>query len=135
MECRAEVIVLDTHAWLWWVAAPEHLSQVARHVIDDEDRVGVCSMSCWEVVMLERHGRLRLDRDPASWVRPALGNERVETLDLDSEIAVAAALLDSELFPGDPADRVIYATARARDARLVTRDGAMREFDATATIW
>lgn len=61
------MIVLDTHAWLWWVAAPERLSRVARHAIDDEHRIGVCTMSCWEVVMLERRGRLRLDRDPATW--------------------------------------------------------------------
>ncbi len=48
--------------------------------------------------------------------------------------ATEAALLGDE-FPSDPADRLIYATARSEGAALVTRDSTLREFDPRATIW
>ena len=54
---------------------------------------------------------------------------------LTPEVAVAAALLDGHGFPGDPADRFIYATAQAERARLVTRDETIRAFDARNTVW
>jgi len=67
------------------------------------------------VIVLDTHAWLRLASDPRDagpWVRQALAPERVETLLLRPGIAVAAALLDDGSFPGDPADRVIYATSR-----------------------
>jgi PIN domain nuclease of toxin-antitoxin system len=48
---------------------------------------------------------------------------------------VAAGLLDSRAFPGDPIDRLIYATARAANAPLVTRDEAIRAYDPRSTLW
>ena len=38
-------------------------------------------------------------------------------------------------FPGDPADRMIYATARAEGADLVTRDRRLRDYDPRGTLW
>lgn len=129
------MIVLDTHAWLWWLTAPEHLSEQARAAIDEAPSVGVSTMSAWELAMLAVRGRISLDRDIGLWVRQALAQARVEVLAPSAAIAVAAALLDSRSFPGDPVDRLIYATARATDARLVTRDRAIRAFDPVATLW
>ena len=135
MERHRGVIVLDTHAWLWWLTAPEHLSEQARAAIDEAPSVGVSTMSAWELAMLAVRGRISLDRDIGLWVRQALAQARVEVLAPSAAIAVAAALLDSRSFPGDPVDRLIYATARATDARLVTRDRAIRAFDPVATLW
>jgi PIN domain nuclease of toxin-antitoxin system len=135
VERHRGVIVLDTHAWLWWLTAPEHLSEQARAAIDEAPSVGVSTMSAWELAMLAVRGRISLDRDIGLWVRQALAQARVEVLAPSAAIAVAAALLDSRSFPGDPVDRLIYATARATDARLVTRDRAIRAFDPVATLW
>jgi PIN domain nuclease of toxin-antitoxin system len=129
------VIVLDTHAWLWWLTAPERLSEAAREAIDQAPSVGVCTLSAWELAMLAARGRISLDRDIGQWVRQAFAQARVEALAPSPEIAVAAALLDSRAFPGDPIDRLIYATARSINARLVTRDQAVRAFDPEATLW
>jgi PIN domain nuclease of toxin-antitoxin system len=129
------VIVLDTHAWLWWTAAPEHLSLSARREIDEATRVGVSSLSAWEIATLVRRGRIALDRDVRLWVRQALAQPRVVALMPSTDIAIAAALLDPDTFPGDPIDRMIYATARDAGAVLVTRDRALRAFDDHNTIW
>jgi PIN domain nuclease of toxin-antitoxin system len=129
------VIVLDTHVWLWWMAAPERLSGRARQVIEQAPTIGVSTLSAWEIAMLTAHGRISLDRDVGSWVRQALSESRVEALAPSAEVAVAAGLLDSRSFPGDPIDRLIYATALAAPAPLVTRDGGIRAFDEETTIW
>ena len=44
------------------------------------------------------------------------------------EIAVTAGMLDGKEFPGDPADRMIYATARAAGLALATRDERLRAY-------
>jgi PIN domain nuclease of toxin-antitoxin system len=129
------VIVLDTHVWLWWLAQPDRLSVRARQAIDGASRIGVCAFSAFEVAMLALRGRISLDRDASVWVRQALAVPRVETLALSADVAVAAALLDRDDFPGDPVDRIIYATARAARARLVTRDRAIRAFDQRLALW
>jgi PIN domain nuclease of toxin-antitoxin system len=76
-----------------------------------------------------------LDRDVGLWVKRALAEERVEPLVPGVEIALGAGLPDARGFPGDPADRFIYATARAVDAPLVTRDARIRAFAPSATLW
>lgn len=85
--------------------------------------------------MLAVRGRVSFDRDVSRWVRQALSRPGVEVLALAPRAAVAAALLEGEGFVGDPADRLIYATAREEGARLVTRDSRLRGFDPRGTIW
>ncbi len=85
--------------------------------------------------MLVARGRISLDRDVSVWVSQALAGERVESLAPSTEVAVAAALLDARSFPGDPVDRMIYATARSSGATLLTRDSAIRAFDSASTLW
>jgi PIN domain nuclease of toxin-antitoxin system len=129
------MIVLDTHAWLWWIAEPTRLSPTARRAIDEADTIGVSAVSAWELTMLVARRRISLDRDVSAWVRQALGPARVTPHPLTADVAVAAGLLDARGFPGDPADRFIYATAQASRARLVTRDEAIRGFDPRTAVW
>jgi len=109
--------------------------EAGHGAIEDEGSVGVSAVSCWEVVTLAERGRIELDRDSRRWVRAALGLEGVRALPLGPEAAVAAGLLPREGFPGDPADRMIYATARIAGVRLATKDRALRRFDGTGTLW
>lgn len=129
------MIVLDTHTWLWWMSAPERLSTTARETIAEASSIGVSTLSAWEVAMLTSRKRISLDREVSLWVRQALAEPRVEPLPPSAEVAVAAGLLDTKGFPGDPIDRLIYATARALDAHLLTRDAAIRTFDPAMTVW
>jgi PIN domain nuclease of toxin-antitoxin system len=115
--------------------APERLSVAAVEAINDARRVGIPAISCFEVSRLAARGRMRLDRGSAAWIVQALGNPRVEVFDVNPEIAQAAGELDQKRFPGDPIDRLIYATAREVGADLVTADKRIREFDPQRTIW
>ena len=84
------MIVLDTHAWIWWTASPARLSNRARARIDAAAELGVCAISVWELGILVARGRLVLDRDVLVWARQALAIPRVALLPLTPEIAVAA---------------------------------------------
>lgn len=128
------MIVLDTHAWIWWAAAPAKLSARARAAAESADEIGVSAISPWEVATLIAKKRLELDRDVLVWVRQALALPRVGLLPLTPEIAVASTRLPSD-FPGDPADRILVATARAHGAALVSKDASFRRVPDVKTVW
>jgi PIN domain nuclease of toxin-antitoxin system len=56
------VIVLDTHAWVWWVHGDDQLTQAQIDAIEanEVDVIGVSAISCWEVAKLVERGRLEL---------------------------------------------------------------------------
>lgn len=129
------MIVLDTHAWLWWCDDPGRISSRARAAIEAESEVGVSAISCYELAALSARGRLDLDPDARTWIADALADPVTVLLAVDAETATAGAELPRGEFPGDPADRMIYATARVRGVPLVTRDEALRAFDPRGTVW
>ncbi len=115
-------ILLDTHALVWLAFADARLGPRARSLIDatlKDDAVFVSAISFFEVATLSRRGRLRLYEGAATWRRAVLQRGITEA-PLVGEVAIAAADLDG--LPGDPADRIITATAIVRDATLVTAD-------------
>jgi len=120
-------VVLDTHAWLWWESSPSRLGRAGRARIESAATIGVAAISAWEVAMLDARGRISLDRPVLGWIRQALGTPRVRLHPLSPEIAVAAATLSG--MGGDPADRMIYATAVAADATLISKDRRLTAFD------
>lgn len=127
------MIVLDTHSWLWWWAEQDGLSRKARHHIEKADAIGISAISCWEVAMLVRKGRIDLDYPAGFWVDVALSAPRVSLLQLTPSIAVAAAELEWD--NGDPSDRIIVATAMVHDAPLVTKDRRIHTFPGVRAIW
>lgn len=128
------MIILDTHAWIWWLSAPERLSKSAAREIRSAKRVGVSAISCMEVATLAARGRIELDRDPLDWMLAALELPRVELLPLSPAVAVRSATLDPD-FHGDPADRILVASTLLESARLVTKDGKIREYLKSESIW
>jgi PIN domain nuclease of toxin-antitoxin system len=129
------LIVLDTHAWVWWAGETGDLSAAASEAISAADRIGVCTISCWEVAMLVQRGRLALSLDVEAWVAAALAIPRVLAIGLDARTATRAGSLDRDGFPGDPADRIIYATALEQGTRLLSRDQRISGFDPARVLW
>ena len=126
--------IADTHAWFWWVSGSENLSARGRHALDEADVIGISAISCWELSMLVAKQRLGLDREPLTWIKQALALPRVRLLPLSPEICVRAAHLGRD-FHGDPADRMIAATAFEARAELVTKDRQIRAWKKIQTVW
>lgn len=133
------MILLDTHALLWWQAGGRRLSQRASREIARAEAVLVSPISCWEITMLAEKRRIALDRPIYTWVRDLFGQEHIELASLSPQAAVGAGLLPSAGFRGDPADALLYATARELVVPLVTKDTNMRSFARATkdvrTIW
>jgi len=128
------VIVLDTHAWIWWVSEPAKLGRVARQEIHRAKKIGVPAICCLEVATLAARNRITLDRPPVQCLHDALALPRVDLLAITPAVAVKAAELPA-LFPGDPADRLVAATAILESALLITKDERMHKAAIVRTAW
>lgn len=128
------MIVLDTHAWVWWATESKQLSLRARRAIADSDEIGICVISCWEVAMLVEKGRLGFNLLTQLWIERALEFPALKLLPLTPAISTLAAALPAP-FHGDPADRMIVATCLKNDAPLVTKDRMLRRWRVLTTIW
>lgn len=129
------MIVADTHVWIWWVSEPERLSARARVALTYSQEVGICPISIWEISTKCSKGRLSFDRDLDLWVRQALARPECKLLDLSPKIAVLAGQLGDYGFHGDPADRMIAATAMCHGVELVTKDQSIHDFAEVRTVW
>ena len=128
------MIVLDTHAWVWWATSSQILSKNAAKAIHGARTVYVSAISCWEVAMLVAKGRLVFDRDVELWLNLALKLPGVELAPLSPRIAVRSARL-GEGFLGDPADCVIVATALEYGCAIVSKDERIRSYPRVRVVW
>jgi len=129
-------VLLDTHVWLWWLLGSDRLQKRERTALDrlaSRAELRLAAVSLWEAQMLHVKGRLVLDRPFDVWIREAAGAAVIEIAPLDVEVVIALDGLPAS-FHGDPADRLIVATARAHRIPLATYDRAIRKSRA-ATIW
>ena len=128
------MILLDTHAWIWWVSDAGRLGKKAARAIRSARAIGIAAVSCWEFATLVEKGWVSLDRSPLDWIEASLALPGVELLPLTPAVAVRAAQL-GPVFPGDLADRLIAATALIQSASLVTKDERLHEVPFLPTIW
>ena len=130
------MIVLDTHAIIFDALIPKRLSPRARKAIEAaaEDRQLACSdISLWEIAMLVARGRLDPAMDARQFLDDVIAARSIQVLAITPEVAV---LSQSDTFGhGDPADRLIAATAQCFRAPLVTSDERLRALKDIATIW
>lgn len=116
------LIVLDSHIWFWWINMEHHrLPSTLLDDIDHAERVGVSPVSCFELALAHRKGRLELSPSPSEWFSRALADSGVELLPFTPEISVRATGLSD--IHRDPFDRIIIATAVELDGMLASVDG------------
>jgi PIN domain nuclease of toxin-antitoxin system len=118
-------LILDTHVWFWLAVGDKTLlkRQEVKQLIPTlaTRPLYLASISLWEIAMLESKGRIALKSSCTSWLEKAIQKTRVHVLELTPAMAADSAALPGE-FHGDPADRMITASARSSEAVLLTRD-------------
>jgi PIN domain nuclease of toxin-antitoxin system len=127
-------VLLDTHVVHWWSAEPKRVSAPARKTLENADELVVAAISWYELAWLAKHERIVVNIPIRSWLQGLAAQLR--TIGVTPAVADTAVALPSS-FPGDPSDRLIYATAIEHGLGLVTKDRAIRDHDRprSLTIW
>jgi PIN domain nuclease of toxin-antitoxin system len=128
------MILLDTHAWVWWSAGSPRLSSPAQRAIAGSDELGVSVMSCWEVAMLVSGQRIGFNIDVQEWIDLALQRPRVRLIPVDPRIAVLSTRLPGAFHP-DPVDRLLVATCLTYGVPLVSKDRRIASWGHISVIW
>lgn len=119
------MLILDTHIWIWAINGDEKiqksgfLNQIQKSV--KNNTIFISAISLWEVAMLVSKGRLILSENTLAWINNASSAPGLSVQPLTPEIAFESTILPDN-FHGDPADRLIVATARVLNATLLTFD-------------
>jgi PIN domain nuclease of toxin-antitoxin system len=124
------LILLDTHVLVWLVQGDSKLggkAQDALRKVVAEEGVLVSAISIWEVSMLAAKGRLILGRPTGQWVGSTLALPGIGLAPIEPMAAVEAGALPDSIH-GDPADRIIIATARALTCPIATADRAILDY-------
>ena len=119
-------LLLDTHAFLWFVAGDRRLSVTARRALDDAKAKPLLSVaSVWELAIKSSLGRLELPESLDRYLARKLStNLRLLPLELSHVVAVERLPFHHQ----DPFDRVLVAQALSEGLPIVTRDAAFRKY-------
>lgn len=129
-------VVLDTHVWIWWLTPESPLSTSEREALDaaaENRELHLAAISLWEAQVLHARNRIELPVPFREWISRATDERMLTLLPLGVEVVIEADSLP-RAFHGDPADRLIVATARAHAMPLATHDSAIRRSRAVA-LW
>ena len=128
----------DTHILLIWADDPSRLSAPASAALDlgiQSARLACSDISLWEIAMLYTRGRInnRAGVSPTTYMQDILISMAMTVLPITAEIA---ELSQSAVFShGDPADRLIAATALVNRAALITADEKLHAIPNLRCIW
>lgn len=121
-------LLLDTHVWIWLMLGDERLHLSFRRAVEqykEKEFIFISAISVWELGMLVERKRIQLEIDCLDWVEQALAN--IDLLPLTPRIAIQSTRLP-ETPHGDPADRILIATAHEYNAILVTHDQKILDY-------
>jgi PIN domain nuclease of toxin-antitoxin system len=124
-------LLLDTHAYFWWVRNDPNLSFRAREQIA-ESEVILSSVTALELAIKSRLGKWPGAAEVLADIPAAIVEESLTPLPVTIEHARLAGSMAGR--HRDPFDRVLAAQARIEDVALVTADPAFQEF-AIPTVW
>ncbi len=131
------MIVADTHIIIWDALKPEKLSENAKEAFsraNSRDGIIFCEISLWEIAMLLKKSRIRVNASYQEFIRLVMASNRYVLHGITPEIAELSTQFGPDVTK-DPADRIIAATSVIENASLVTADENLREAGIIATIW
>lgn len=129
------MILLDTHTWLWWVCQDKDRipTSVSSRIETAKDPVAVASVSCLEIALLQKKGRIEIRSGLEEWFDLALVGSGIHLLPLTPTIAARSSMLPD--IHRDPVDRVLIATAQVNNAVFLTRDKDIGRFPGVEVQW
>jgi PIN domain nuclease of toxin-antitoxin system len=120
-------LLLDTHALIWWLVAPEQLVEPARQAIaDPTNAIYVSTASAWELAIKSGQGRLLMPPDLQGWLPARLNAERLTPIPIKLDHALSVEQLPTH--HRDPFDRLLIAQALAENMTLVSRDRVFQAY-------
>jgi len=129
-------ILCDTHVLIWSVLAPEKLSRKAIARLDAARAAGelACAdISLWEIAMLLERGRVQSPLPTEEFLAKLCKALLLQIMPITPRIAAAAQ--SGSFNHGDPADRLIAATAWVHNVELITADSELRRLRLVRTLW
>jgi len=128
------MVLLDTHALLWWTLDPDKLSKKAFAVCSEIVNTGslISSITIWEIGIKIKNSRIDIGMSIGEYLQKIKQLNCVEIVPVDEKIWIDSITLNWE--NRDPADRVIVATALSRAVPIVSKDERISGFY-KKTIW
>jgi PIN domain nuclease of toxin-antitoxin system len=128
-------ILLDTHAIIWMPDAGK-LSAPAEDALQEAQEqdipVLMSPISAWEIGLLVARGKVALPVSPAAWLK-TMTDAGLAWADLSPDVLISSSFLPGDIH-GDPADRILVATARTYGYRLMTRDRRLLDYGAAGHV-
>ncbi len=120
-------LLLDTHAFLWWVNDAPELSPKARKAIADPGNDCLLSLaSCWEIAIKASIGKLKLSGAVERFIPEQLAANHFGRLDIDfRHVARVAAM---PFHHRDPFDRLLAAQAEEEKLVIVSADAVFQAY-------
>lgn len=117
-------LLLDTHVWFWLMIGDARLSKSFVSSIEkniENELIMVSAISVWEFGMLVEKKRIKLEIDCLDWVESSLQSSGINLVPITPCIAIQSTRLPENIH-GDPADRILIATANEHSAIFATHD-------------
>lgn len=126
-------LLLDTHAFLWWVQDAVDLSRKARRAIADPGNECLFSLaSCWEIAIKLSLGKLKLAAPMERFIPEQLAANGIVRLDIDFRHVAKVATLP--FHHRDPFDRLLVAQAAQEGLPIVSADAVFQKYG-VKRIW
>lgn len=120
-------VLLDTHAFLWWINDDARMSERARYVFSDgNNELLLSAASSWEMALKIRLGNLRVSGDLGPYISTRLAENAMEMLPITLGHTVGVAELP--LHHRDPFDRLLVAQALAEELPIVSADPQLARY-------
>jgi len=128
------MILLDTHALIWWTLSPVYLSKKAKTICAEIEKSNafISSISIWEIGIKIKNNKIDIGMSISEYLEKIKLMNLIDIIPVDEKIWVESLML--EWSNRDPADRVIVATAKLNNLTILSKDSVIRQFY-KKTIW
>lgn len=126
-------VLLDTHAFLWWITDDPQLPAQVRGIIANSDNnLFFSAASCWEIVIKTHLGRIKLPDKPDIFIAEQMASNAIQSLPV--QVSHALHVFNLPYLHKDPFDRIIIAQAQLEKLPVITSDSLISQYKID-TIW